>query len=436
MSNRNRSVPSSRFSRLAHFGGLAGKVASNVMVAGAKQVLKGERPERHKLLLQSNNIQALADKLSHLRGAAMKLGQLLSMDAGELLPAELSVLLERLRAEATPMPHKQLVQVLKAELGEEWLDKFSHIELQSFAQASIGQVHRGNAENGQALAIKIQYPGVAQSIHSDVDNVMSLIKLSGLLPQELNLEPLVAEAKTQLLNETDYHQEAQYLSQFASALSQDSRFNVPKVFPELSSNHILTMEFVAGEPLETMTTLEQTRRNDMVFALIELFFQELFEIGLMQTDPNFANYLYNPAKQQLVLLDFGATRAITNEIANGYRALLTAALNEDRTALDKAAVEIGYFDADIEQDYRDAVLELFMLATTPLRSQGAFDFGNSNLAKTISEQGMQLSTQSKQWHSPPVDALFIHRKLAGLYLIAAKLGAKVDLTPLHRYLQV
>ena len=399
-------------------------------------MLRGERPERHKLLLQSNNVQALADKLSHLRGAAMKLGQLLSMDAGELLPAELSVLLERLRAEATPMPHKQLVQVLKAELGNDWLDKFSHVELQSFAQASIGQVHRGNAENGQALAIKIQYPGVAQSIHSDVDNVMSLIKLSGLLPKELNLEPLVAEAKTQLLNETDYHQEAQYLSQFASALSQDPRFKVPKVFPELSSGHILTMEFVAGEPLETMTTLEQTRRNEMVFALIELFFQELFEIGLMQTDPNFANYLYNPSTQQLVLLDFGATRAITRDIADGYRALLTAALNEDRDALDKAAVDIGYFDADIEQNYRDAVLELFMLATTPLRSQGAFDFGNSNLAKTISEQGMQLSTQSKQWHSPPVDALFIHRKLAGLYLIAAKLGAKVDLTPLHRYLRV
>lgn len=430
LNNKSRRVPSSRLSRLAHFGGLAGKVASNVMIAGARQALSGQKASRSELLLQPGNIQAVADKLSHLRGAAMKLGQLLSMDAGELLPAELAALLERLRADAAPMPHKQLVATFEKELGSGWLDKFSHLDLNSFARASIGQVHKATSEQGQALAIKVQYPGVADSIHSDVDNVVSLIKLSGLLPKTLNITPLVEEAKVQLLAETDYLQEANSLAAFAKALAGNPHFKVPHSYPALSTQHLLTMEFVEGKPLEDMVSLPQNTRDELAFRLIELFFTEMFELGMIQTDPNLANYQYNPDTGQIILLDFGATRVISPALSQSYKALLLAGAEGNLQALKQAACEIGYFSQDIDPAYQQAVLSLFELAISPLRAEAPFDFAASGLAKQISEQGRQLSMQSRQWHTPPVDALFIHRKLAGLYLIAARLKARVDLRPL------
>ncbi|GEK11107.1 ABC1 kinase family protein [Pseudoalteromonas peptidolytica] len=434
MKNHSRKVPSSRLSRLAHLGGLAGQVASNMLFEGAKQALQGQPVKRNDLLLQSKNIDAVAKKLSHLRGAAMKLGQLLSMDAGDLLPPELAMLLTHLRADAMPMPHKQLVGVLEHELGQDWLDKFSHIELKSFAQASIGQVHKATTENGQSLAIKIQYPGVAQSIHSDVDNVASLIKMTGLLPKGISIAPLIEEAKSQLLAETNYQLEANYLQQFARGLSDDTRFKVPAVNQALSSQHLLSMEYVCGAPLAETVALPQSVRNDIMTALIELFFIEMFELKLIQTDPNFGNYLYNKDTHHIVLLDFGATRIVNNAISVGYKNLLRAAREQNREAVKQAACDIGYFDTDIAPEYCNAVIELFLLATTPLRCDGPFDFANSQLSKEISEKGLALNRHSNEWHTPPVDALFIHRKLAGLYLIAAKLQAKVDLTPLQRYL--
>ncbi|WP_236596574.1 AarF/ABC1/UbiB kinase family protein [Pseudoalteromonas sp. GCY] len=435
MKNSSRKVPSSRFSRLAHLGGLAGQVASNMLLEGAKQAFQGKPIKRTDLLLQSKNIHAVAKKLSHLRGAAMKLGQLLSMDAGDLLPPELAMLLSHLRSDAMPMPHKQLVGVLEQELGQDWLDKFSHIELKSFAQASIGQVHRANTESGQPLAIKIQYPGVAKSIQSDVDNVASLIKMTGLLPKGINIAPLIAEAKSQLLAETNYQQEADHLQQFARGLEKDTRFKIPLVYPSLSSQHLLTMEYVNGEPLAEAVALPQPVRNNIVTALIELFFIEMFELKLIQTDPNFANYLFNKDTHKIVLLDFGATRVVSDTISSGYKNLLRAAMEQNHAAVKQAACNIGYFDTDISPEYCDAVIELFLLATTPLRCDSPFDFANSQLSKKISEKGLALNNRCDEWHTPPVDALFIHRKLAGLYLIAAKLQAKVDLTALQTYLK-
>ncbi|AXQ99670.1 AarF/ABC1/UbiB kinase family protein [Pseudoalteromonas piscicida] len=406
-----------------------------MLLEGARQTLQGQPVNRTDLLLQSKNIHAVAEKLSHLRGAAMKLGQLLSMDAGDLLPPELAMLLTHLRADAMPMPYKQLIGALEQELGQDWLDKFSHIELKSFAQASIGQVHKANAEDGQPLAIKIQYPGVAKSIQSDVDNVVSLIKMTGLLPKNINIVPLVAEAKFQLLAETNYQQEANYLQQFACGLAKDTRFKIPKVYQSLSSKHLLTMEYVSGEPLAEAVALPQPARSKIMATLIELFFIEMFELKLIQTDPNFANYLFNKDPLQIVLLDFGATRVVSDTISSGYKSLLGAAMEQDHAAVKQAACDIGYFDTNIAPEYCDAVIELFLLATTPLRYNGPFDFANSKLSKELSEKGLALNGRSNEWHTPPVDALFIHRKLAGLYLIAAKLQAKVDLTALQTYLK-
>ena len=428
-----RTVPTSRLSRFAKLGSLATGVATNMLVDGAKSALTGKGWDNKSLLLQPKNIEKLAIQLSHLRGAAMKLGQLLSMDAGDLLSPELAQLLALLRSDANPMPHKQLVEVLKEQWGDDWLARFSHIELRPFAAASIGQVHLAYKENGERLAVKIQYPGIAKSVVSDVDNVISLLTISRLLPKDLNIKPLISEAKAQLLAEADYKREAQYLIRYKNALATNPYFKVPNVYPEQSTQQVLTMEYIKAEPIESITELPDSQKSFVAEQLIDLFFKEMFEFKLIQTDPNFANFHYQLDTQKIVLFDFGATREISTELSLAYLALFKAGSENNREGVLKAASDIGYFKNDLVDEYKNNVIDLFLMACEPLRAEGKFDFKNSELALKIKNAGLALSSQSQQWHTPPVDALFIHRKLAGLYLIAARLGAKIDVKTLFQH---
>lgn len=425
-----KKVPSSKISRLLNLGGLASNVVGNVIKDRVKDLSSGNSRSYNSLVMQPKNIQALADKLSHLRGAAMKLGQMISMDAGELIPPELSTLLQKLQNNATPMPHKQLITVLESELGKDWLDNFSHFDLRPFAAASIGQVHKAALVDGTPLAVKIQYPGVDQSIDSDVDNVSALIKFARLLPEDVNLEPILAEVKEQLKEEANYQQEIKHLLDFKNALQHHDEFHVPNVYKKVSSKHIIAMSYVDGITIDEIQSLSQPLRNKIVSDLLVLFFEELFEFRQMQSDPNFANYLYNAKDHQLVLLDFGATRTIPEHVSIGYQRLLSAALGSDKEAILNAAKDIGFFAEQISQDQVETVLDMFLLATSPLRHDGPFDFGNSTLAQKIKDMGLDLSFKQGYWHTPPVDAMFIHRKLAGLYLMAAKLKVQVDVKTL------
>ena len=421
-------VPRSRFERLAHLGGLAGKIAGGMIAEGLRQAARGNLPRPSDLVLTPANAHRVAEKLSELRGAAMKVGQLLSMDAGDILPAELAELLARLRADARPMPMSEVVAVMRQSLGEGWERQFKRFSFTPMAAASIGQVHAAQSQSGRRLAIKVQYPGIAQSIDSDVDNVATLLKISRLLPSELDLQPLLQEAKHQLQQEADYLHEAENLRRFAVLLEDAPEFLVPGVDADLTRENILAMDFLEGEPIESLSTATQTTRDRVAGMLLELLFRELFEFSMVQTDPNFANFLYNARTGQLGLLDFGATRHYSETVTEAYRRLLGAALREDRLAMLESAETIGYFREDIHARQRAAVTELFILATEPARTRGRFDFGSSDLAVRIRDAGMALSFDQGYWHTPPADAVFLHRKLGGLYLLAARLRAKVDVS--------
>ena len=190
---KSRPIPSSRLSRMTRIGSLAGKIAGSVVSQGAAKLLSGQRPALSDLVLTPKNIQRITDQLATLRGAAMKLGQLISMDGGELLPPELSAILARLREDADPMPKAQLQAVLDSALGQGWQDKLLYFSYAPIAAASIGQVHKAITFDGETLAMKVQYPGIGDSINSDVDNVASIIKLSGLLPGSLDIKPLLGQ---------------------------------------------------------------------------------------------------------------------------------------------------------------------------------------------------------------------------------------------------
>lgn len=418
-------VPASRTGRLMQMGRLAGGLASGMLGAGLRQVASGNLPTMGDMLMTPANATRLTNRLSEMRGAAMKVGQLLSMESNDLLPRQLTDVLARLRQEAHAMPLGQVDAVLTQAWGESWQDRFSRFVFTPLAAASIGQVHEAVTVDGDHLAIKIQYPGIRQSIDSDVDNVAGLLSLFKMVPSE-TLKPLLQEAKLQLHAEADYLAEAQHLEAFAAHLVGDESFIVPRVHGALTTIDVLTMEFTAGEPIENSVDQPQQQRDQLATRLLELSLRELFTWRLVQTDPNFANFLYQRDQDRIVLLDFGATRRYTEERRDALGRLLLAGMRDDTVMLKQAAIEVGYLDASDEQAYADAIIGLLHMATEPARVQGAFDFTASDLAERMSQLLIKLRMETHLWRMPPPDILFLHRKLGGMYMLCSKLQARVD----------
>ncbi|MBT3069079.1 AarF/ABC1/UbiB kinase family protein [Rhodoferax sp. U11-2br] len=428
-------VPSGRLSRLARFGGMASNIAGGMLLDGARQLAQGKRPSVSDLLLTPANAIKVTHQLAQLRGAAMKVGQLLSMDAGDMLPPELAEILGRLRSEGHHMPQSQLNAALNAHWGSGWQQRFETFLFQPIAAASIGQVHRATTKDGRELAIKIQYPGVRRSIDSDVDNVASLMRLSGVLPKTLNIAPMLLEAKRQLHQEADYQREGQYLQRFAELLADSPEFLVPKLHADFTTQSVLAMDFVDGVPIESLVDAPQEERDRLMTLLIGLLFRELFEFALMQTDPNFANYRYNTHTKQLILLDFGATRVFPPEMAPAYRQLMQAGLAGDRAGARQAMINIGFFDEQTLQRHQDAVVNIFELSLEPLIENGDYDFGNTDVALRLRDAGMAIGEQRDFWHIPPMDTLFLQRKFGGVYMLASRLKARVNVRALmEKYL--
>ena len=428
-------VPGGRWSRLTQLGTLAGGVAGGMLAEGARQLAQGKRPRIGDLLLTPSNARRVAERLAELRGAAMKVGQLLSMDSGDMLPAEIGVILARLRADARAMPMSQLVAVLDGNWGQGWDRHFKRFSFTPIAAASIGQVHLAETTDGRHLAIKVQYPGVRESIDSDVDNVAALLRISGLLPQGLDIGPLLQEAKYQLHAEADYLREGAYLHRYRCLLADSADFLLPELHAELTTENVLAMSCVGGVPVDRLLHSPQAERDRIAELLIALLFREIFEFQLVQTDPNFANYHYDTTARRLILLDFGATRPYPNAIVEAYRRLMAGAVSGDRPAMGAAAAAIGFFRVGIDDRQREAVLDIFALACEPMRHAGAYDFGASDLAARIRDAGVALSRQRDFLHTPPADAVFLHRKLGGLYLLAARLKARVNVQNLAQGLR-
>ena len=411
---------------------MVGGVAGSMLVDGTKQLAQGRRPSLGELLLTPANARKIADRLATMRGAAMKLGQLMSMDTGDFLPPELADILGRLRADAQHMPQGQLRNVLNQNWGRGWEKRFASFGFKPIAAASIGQVHRARTLDGRDLAIKVQYPGVRQSIDSDVDNVASLVKLTGLLPQGLDIDPMLAEAKAQLHEEADYAHEAAHLARFGELLAGSADFRVPALHADFTTPDILAMDYIESIAIEDTVNMDQATRDGIVLRLVDLLLHELFDFQLMQTDPNFANYRFDPASGKLVLLDFGATRVVQDRVSNAYRTLLRGGLERDIASMREAGLTLGMLHPDAPESHKVAVLGMFDTAFEPLRIDGPFDFSSNEMTSELRDEGMAFAKERTFWQVPPVDTLFIQRKIGGVFLLGSRLKAN---TNVHRLIR-
>lgn len=423
-------VPDTRLSRMARLGAMAAGVAGNMAFNGSKELAQGRKPRFDQLLLTPANAARITRQLSQMRGAAMKMGQLISMEGGDFLPKELSDILGHLREDAHFMPPSQLKSVLSRRWGKDFVTRFKTFDVRPIAAASIGQVHRAQTQDGRDVAVKVQYPGVRTSIDTDVANVATLLRLSGLIPAELDMAPLLDEARKQLHEEADYAREAAALEGFGTHLAGSSRFIVPRFHKDLSADDILSMDFIAGEPIEQLTQASQDTRDAVIRDLMALFLRELFEFGEMQTDPNFANYRYRPDDDTIVLLDFGATRQFSKEMVAPFRGLLQAGLDQDPEAIARQLTEIGYLGDGALPHHTQQILDMTEVAFSPFLGDAPFHFSQNEVVPKLRDMGMAFANARDYWVIPPMDTLYIQRKLGGLYLLGARLQARVALRPL------
>lgn len=427
---RGAPVPSGRGVRLLHMGGIVAGIAGGVVSGGLRQWAQGQRPGLQDLLLTPSNAMRLTSGLAHMRGAALKLGQMLSMDSGVVLSPQLTSILATLRDDARPMPPDQLRDVLNGEWGTGWLARFRRFDVRPFAAASIGQVHRAETRDGRVLAIKVQYPGVRASIDSDVDNMAAILRLPGLLPKGMDISPLLSAAKSQLHEEADYAAEAAHLRRFGDLLDGSADFILPRLQDDLSTGRVLAMTYVESQAIDTLESAPQPVRDRAAANLIDLVLRELFNFHAMQTDPNLANYRVDPETGRIVLLDFGAVRAVDPTLSQTFRTLLNAALDRDASAIHAAMLKIGYFGPATAPQHQALILRMFDTAMEPLRQDTPFDFGQSDLLDRLRDMGLAIGTDRDLMHVPPAETLFLHRKIGGMYLLAARLRARVDLRAL------
>ena len=341
-----RKLPSGRVARTARIGGLA--AGQGARWAGMRAANRMRTPERALAAEQARTaatLHELVDRLSQMRGAAMKVGQMLSLADFDGLPDEQRDELQRkfatLRDDVPPVSFASIERLLRRELGGPLKTFFSEFDERAFAAASIGQVHRATTVDGAEVVVKVQYPGVAEAVETDLRNAMLLVPLIKRLAPGLDARALGAEMRERISEELDYELEAQNQRQIERLLRGHPFMRVPLVHSELSRRRVLVTDYVVGDRFEAVRTATEPARDRYAEIVFRFFFGLLYRERIALGDPHPGNYLSCP-DGSVCFLDFGLVRQVSRERVSSEAAIALAVRGNDPQALKQALVTAGY----------------------------------------------------------------------------------------------
>lgn len=432
-------LPTGRIARTARVGGLV--AGQGVRWAGMRTANRVRTPERA-AAAQSDRTAALVnqlvDQLGQMRGAAMKVGQMISMVEFDGLPEdqqdELQRKLAALRDDVPPVRFADLEQLMRKELGGPLTRVFSDFDERAFAAASIGQVHRATTVDGDDVVVKVQYPGVAEAVETDLRNATLLLPLVKRLAPGLDAKALAAEMRERIGEELDYELEAQNHRRIERLLRGHPFVRIPHVRTDLSTQRVLVSEYVEGERFEEVRRDDEAARDRYGEIVFRFFFGLLYRDRIALGDPHPGNYLLCP-DGHVCFLDFGLVRDVGAARLDGERAIAAAARDRDAAALKAALRTAGYLPGD-RADAVDAewALKLMRMAIKWYAVPGVRRFSPED-ARAARErpdrprpdaaQRAAAKTQIDQFTLPP-EALLIRRMHGIVAVVLSQLRAGAD----------
>jgi predicted unusual protein kinase regulating ubiquinone biosynthesis (AarF/ABC1/UbiB family) len=338
--------PSNRIGRSARLGGLvAGQSARWAGTRAANRLRSPEDAEAATGERAAALARELVKQLGQMRGAAMKVGQVLSTVDFSAIPEsereDFKATLAALRDDVPPLPFKKVRKLLEEELGGKVSDSFAEFDEEAFAAASIGQVHRAVTLDGDEVAVKLQYPGVAEAVESDLRNLSLLLPLVKRLAPGLDVKALYGELKERIAEELDYEIEAQNHRAVARGFRDHPLFHVPKVHTDLSSRRVLVTDLLHGKRFEAVKALDEAERDRFGEIVFRFYFTLLTQLNRVCGDPHPGNYLLLD-DGRVGFLDFGLMRTLDPWYLEGERALARAVVAEDAAEVHAILSRLGY----------------------------------------------------------------------------------------------
>lgn len=423
-------IPTSKVQRAAKFVTTGAKVGGNYVKHYAKKMVN---PSLTKDGLHEDNARDIYNSLSELKGSALKVAQMMSMDKN-MLPTAYQDKFSMAQYSAPPLSFPLVVKTFQRYFKASPFAIFDSFTKNAVNAASIGQVHRAS-KDGKDLAVKIQYPGVADSVKSDLKLVKPFaVRLMSL--NEKDLDHYLEEVETKLLEETDYHLEVARSIEISEACGHIENLRFPKYYPELSADRIITMDWMEGLMLKEFiqTNPDQATRNKVGQALWDFYDYQIHTLRQVHADPHPGNFIISE-DGVLGVIDFGCVKVIPNEFYEPYFRLIRKDMLSAGSDLDRVFTELQFiYDTDTPEDkaYFSSVIKDMMGILGQPFHQNEFDFGDDTYFQKIFQMGEVISESKKFRESEKArgsrDGLYINRTYFGLYSILNELKAKVITT--------